>query len=207
VNRLAASLLDVVTRLDNMNVGCALAGGLAVSVRAEPRFTRDVDLAVATGDDDAAEALVNRLLTDGYGILATVEQEAAERLATVRLLPPGETEEGVVVDLLFASSGIEAEVVRQADRIDVFPSIRIPVASLGHLIALKVLSHDEGRPQDAIDLRALLLVASDTDIADAREALNLVTERGFERGRNLAKALGSAVARWWPSESESQFRP
>jgi hypothetical protein len=33
-----------------------LVGGLAVSVRTEPRFTRDVDLVVAISDDHAAEA-------------------------------------------------------------------------------------------------------------------------------------------------------
>jgi hypothetical protein len=32
-------------------------GGLAVSSRCEPRFTRDLDLAVASPDDAAAEAL------------------------------------------------------------------------------------------------------------------------------------------------------
>jgi hypothetical protein len=36
----------------------ALVGGLAVSVRAEVRFTRDVDLAVAVENDAEAESLV-----------------------------------------------------------------------------------------------------------------------------------------------------
>jgi hypothetical protein len=38
----------------------ALVGGLAVSVRAEVRFTRDVDLAVAVSSDAEAESLVHR---------------------------------------------------------------------------------------------------------------------------------------------------
>jgi hypothetical protein len=33
--------------LDDCGLGGALVGGFAVSVRTEPRFTRDVDLAVA----------------------------------------------------------------------------------------------------------------------------------------------------------------
>ena len=36
----------------------ALVGGLAVSARAEPRFTRDVDFAVAVGSDKEAEQLI-----------------------------------------------------------------------------------------------------------------------------------------------------
>jgi hypothetical protein len=68
LNRLEATLLDVVARLDELQVGCALVGGLAVSARAEPRFTRDVDLAVVAGADRAAEAVVGRFLTAGFGV-------------------------------------------------------------------------------------------------------------------------------------------
>jgi len=201
VNRLEATLVDVVARFDHLGVGCGLVGGLAVSVRAEPRFTRDVDLAVMVADDRAAETLVNRFLQADFGVLATIEQEAVGRLATVRLLPPGQTEDGVVVDLLFASSGVEPEIVRSAEKIEVFPSVVIPVASVAHLIALKILARDDDRPQDEVDLRALLLVASEADISEAARALDLVTERGFARDRDLEVALRSAVTRWRPTAS------
>ena len=39
----------------------ALIGGLAVSARTEPRFTRDADFAVALAGDAEAEALMNAL--------------------------------------------------------------------------------------------------------------------------------------------------
>src|SRR5215472_13609104 len=77
----------------------ALVGGLAVSVRAEVRFTRDVDVAVVVADDAQAEALVFALRDKGYRPLATVEHEARRRLATAHLLSP----HGVKADLLFAS--------------------------------------------------------------------------------------------------------
>jgi hypothetical protein len=41
------------------------------------------------------------------------------------------------IDLLFANSGIEDEIVRRADRLEVLPDVFMPVASIGHLIALK----------------------------------------------------------------------
>jgi hypothetical protein len=66
----------------------ALVGGFAVSVRAEPRTTRDVDLAVATADNPDAEALVFALRARGYTVTATVEQTGVSRLATVRLSSP-----------------------------------------------------------------------------------------------------------------------
>ena len=69
--------------------GWALVGGLAVSIRAEPRFTRDVDVAVSVADDATAEGLVRDLRAQGYRLDATLEQAALGRLATVRLVAAG----------------------------------------------------------------------------------------------------------------------
>lgn len=106
------SSLDVaLRRLDadlwQAKVQWALVGGLAVSVRAEPRFTRDVDVVVAVDGDAGAEAVARSMMSNGYEMLATIEQEETSRLATVRLVPPMPEVRSVVVDLLFASSGIE----------------------------------------------------------------------------------------------------
>lgn len=196
MNRLEATLLEIVRRLDDLGQRCALVGGLAVSAHTEPRFTRDVDLVVALDDDRGAEALIRQLVAAGYRVTATVEQEGVGRLATARLLPPGETEEGVVVDLLFASSGVEGEIVAAARRVEVFPGAPVAVATVGHLVVLKLLARDESRPQDDADLRALLRVATAADLAEARRSLALVTTRGFARGRDLAGALDETVARW-----------
>ncbi len=172
----------------------ALVGGLAVSVRAEPRFTRDVDLAVSVAGDDDAERLVRELQGQGYQVVESVEQVATGRLATVRLQPPSVGGQGAVLDLLFASSGIEAEIVERASRVEVFPDLDLPVASLADLIAVKVLARDDRlRPQDAADLRALVDLASAADLAAARDALRLVTERGFDRGRELQSQLDRAL--------------
>ena len=167
-----------------------LIGGMAVSVRTVPRFTRDVDLAVAVAGDTEAETLVAGLRASGYVPTGTVEQEARGRMAQVRLAPSDGSGEGVVVDLMFASSGIEGEVVASADTLDVLPGLAIPVASVGHLIAMKVLSRDDRtRPQDASDLRVLVGVARPGDLETAAKALALVESRGFARGRNLARDL------------------
>jgi len=174
----------------------ALVGGLAVSARAEPRFTRDVDLAVYVRSDHDAEQLVRALLERGYGVLAQVEHAATGRLATVRLAPPGEGALGVVVDLLFASSGIEPELVAAAETLEVMPGLTVPVARLAHLLAMKILSYDDAtRPQDRIDLVALLEEASPADLSDAQQALALITERGFDRGRDLQEELRRLSAR------------
>jgi predicted nucleotidyltransferase len=167
----------------------ALIGGLAVSARVEPRFTRDVDFAVSVPGDAAVEALLQALVKASYVVVSTVEHDSTRRLATARLLPPGEPQQGVVVDLLFASSGIEPEVTAAADLLEVLPGLTVPVAKLGHLIALKVLSDAPERPQDAADLRALAEDAQAADFDLARQALALIAERGYGRGKDLLAEL------------------
>lgn len=199
-----SSVRTTADRLAALGVDHALVGGLAVSVRCEPRFTRDVDLVAAVASDNAAEGVVRELVRQGYRVLATVEQEAVGRLATVRLRH-GEDE---VVDLLFASSGIEREVTRAAELLEVLPSLVLPVAVVGHLIALKLLSADERtRPQDAVDLRALLAVSGPADLDVAREAVGLIEARGYGRGRNLSAALDGLHPVEAPQRSKDGHRP
>lgn len=191
---LESALHRIAADLTRAHVDFALIGGLAVSVRTEPRFTRDADFAVAVERDAEAEALIQRLRASGYEITALVEQEAVGRLATVRLALRGEAE-GPVMDLLFASSGIEGEVVAGANPIELLPGLTVKVACLAHLIALKVLSRDDDRrPQDLVDLRALLRMATPDDVLRAREALGVITARGYHRGRELVPSLKSLLA-------------
>jgi hypothetical protein len=192
VNRLARSLATAAAVLSGRPF--ALIGGIAVSARSEPRFTRDLDLAVAVPDDPSAEVTVRTMLGHGFRTAALIEQDAVERLATVRLIAPDEHGSGVVVDLLFASSGIEPEIVAAAESLEAFAGVVVPVARTGHLIALKVLSrNDATRPQDAVDLQALLRIASEDDIELARQSAQLISERGFHRERDLAAALEAAI--------------
>jgi predicted nucleotidyltransferase len=198
-----ASLADLLARaaadLTAAGARFAVVGGLAVSARTEPRFTRDVDLAVAVADDLEAEALVQDLRGRGHRLVALVEQEDVGRLATVRL--ESDTGNGSMLDLLFAASGIEREVVAGATTMELLPGVRLPVASVGHLLALKVLACDDRRrPQDRSDLAALLAVATGPDIESARQALDLIRQRGFHRGRDLSGLFGSLRTGLAPGE-------
>ena len=189
MSRLEAALRGLALELDRARTPWALVGGLAVSARAEPRFTRDVDVAVAVNDDQEAEQLARGLVASGYHVLATLEQESAGRLATVRLATPGGDPSAVVVDLLFASSGVEREIVREAELLEVLPGLRVPVARCGHLLALKILSVSPERPQDLIDILSLVGQAAPADVDQARETAALIVARGYGRGRDLAGEL------------------
>lgn len=200
MSALEAALRAIAGELERRGLKWALVGGLAVTARAEPRTTRDVDVAVPVPDDASGEDLVFQLSASGWDVLGTVEQDATGRLATVRLRPPLERRaRGVVVDLLFASSGIEGEVAAAAERIEILPGLVVPVATLAHLLALKVLARDDrSRPRDAEDLRALLAEAGPDDLASARASLALVAGRGFQRGKDLFAELDRALADFAP---------
>lgn len=191
MSALESVIRQIAADLTDAGVPFALVGGLAVSARTEPRFTRDADLAVALASDEEAEALIRDLTSRDYRVHATVEQTAIGRLATVRLSRAGE-DKLPVIDLLFASSGIEAEIVADAERIELLPGLMIGVAQVGHLIALKMLARDDvNRPLDRADLRALLQVATDTELVRARDALSLITSRGYQGGRSLLSEFDS----------------
>ncbi len=121
-----------------------------MSIRAEVRFTRDIDLAIATSSDEEVESLIFALRNENYRVKALVEHETQNRIATIRLAGPA----GVIVDLLSCSSGIEFEIVQRATE-DALLESKIPLACAEELLAMKVLAMAPNRPHDRTDALAL----------------------------------------------------
>jgi hypothetical protein len=167
----------------------ALVGGLAVSVRAEVRFTRDVDLAVVTTSDEDSERLVYDLRQVGYVPLASVEHETQHRLSTVLLRSP----DAVRVDLLFASSGIETEIVAGATLVEFPGAGPVSVAAAEELLAMKVLSLSPVRLQDRIDAQRLCELVTDLDLDRVRRNLATITSRGYDRNQDLSAKLDAVL--------------
>ncbi len=145
MNGLARALANVTVGL--VRARYAVVGGIAVSARIEPRFTRDLD--------------------------------SRSQCRTIRALR--------------RSCETSSRMAAQADQLEVFAGVPAPVAQSGHLIALKVLARDDRtRPQAAVDLRALIAAAGESDLALARQSVRLIEQRGFHRGRDLVAALEAA---------------
>jgi len=179
VTELLRTLGLVSETLDEMAVNWALVGGLAVSAHVEPRFTRDIDIVIAVEDAEDAEMLVHEWTNRGFVLDQILDQQATGRLATVRTHSSGGSATGIVVDLLFASSGIEPEIAHQAQVLQLGKGVTAPVARPGHLFALKLLSVDaDDRPQDLVDLKALAAAMDALERERAREAVELIEERG-----------------------------
>ena len=188
IKNIHAHLIAVAQPLQKTGVKFAVVGGMAVSYRTIERFTKDVDIAIAVENDVEAEGVIRTVSQSGYFVDAVLEQSAVERLSTVRLVPLGDRE--MFVDLLFASSGIESEVVSTANNVKIAPDIVAPVATIPSLIALKVLSANwQRRPQDILDLQHLINEATPPEIETAYRLLKLITERGYNRKKDLQKDL------------------
>ena len=95
--------------------------------------------------------------------------------------------------LIFASSGIEAEVVERAVIIDVPGTGPLPVACVEELVAMKTLSMTNRRLQDRIDAQRLLESPSGVDLDRVRANLGLIRERGYDRGEDLEGKLASLL--------------
>lgn len=114
----------------------------------------------------------------------------------MRLLIPEGVAEDMIGDLLFASSGIEVELVEAAQTLEIQPGIEVRVSTVGDLIALKILAF---RLQDQVDLARLVEAADEGDLARARWAVELIEKRQYDRtgdgeGETLSQRLEDLIA-------------
>ena len=197
----SSSLARLKKHLEELDCDFALVGGLAVGLRTRPRMTKDVDLVVAVSDDQEAEKIVHKLMSSGtYRVQAgdIIEHTGVGRMSTVRLRSRNTDFARPEADLLFASSGIEPEIVEEATLEEFGDVGKVRVATIGHLIATKVLSESEVRGQDRLDLGALLGIAAADDIETARKAVALIMKRGFNRSMDLKKRLAEFIEMFAP---------
>lgn len=78
-------------------------------------------------------------------------------------------------------------------RLEVWQQVNVPVARVGHLIALKLRSRDDRSVRDQLHLQALPAVATEADLEDARKGVALIVGRGFHRGRALDAGFDALV--------------
>jgi hypothetical protein len=178
------ALRAIAKTLVQLNVPFALVGGFAVSLRSQVRFTKDVDVALSMKTDTETESLVRELRVQGYEVAATLEQRKTKRLATVRLKSPN----GVLVDCLAATCGIESEIVERATAAP-YGKQSIPVARVEELLSMKVLSVSKTRFQDRQDILNLIDFTKQIDWVAVRNNLRLIEKRGFAREQDLIEKL------------------
>jgi hypothetical protein len=154
VDPLIQTLRDITGFLSSQHVEHALIGGLATTVRGEPRSTLDVDILVGC---DVRRCLELLGLLDGTSF-RPLFADAHEVVETAFLLPLVHRRTSVKVDLALGLTGFEQNAIRRATQVD-FEGHPIPVVSAEDLVLMKVLA---GRPRDTDDVARILLRQGDS---------------------------------------------
>lgn len=180
-------LFSALRRLDfdfrSQHVPWALVGGIAIALRVLPRTTEDVDVILAVSGDEETQRIAGFLISRGWRPEREFNNQHGQ-IASMRMRGPGRSD--IILDLLVAATGIEAEVAASAEPVVVVQEIEMPVATVASLLALKILA---GRDKDRQDIEALVEAATPRDIRDARRLLELIERRGFDRDKDLLDAL------------------
>lgn len=144
---LYVELRRIAESLDRAGMSYALAGGVAVSLYAEPRATQDIDLVVAARDIQRA---VDEIAALGFRRAGPPMQVAAGRLEIHRLVK-FDGPDLLPVDLLVPVDPALARVLEERGSVEI-GGHRVFVVSVAGLRRLKRL---RGSAQDHADLEAL----------------------------------------------------
>jgi hypothetical protein len=166
------ALSDAAAFLIANRVPFAVIGGIAATLRGEPRFTADIDFVIGI---DVAGGL--RLLAALEGSdFAPLFPDAADVVRTSFILPMRHRRTRVKVDLAIGLSGFERQVIDRA-RPEELGSLRVPVATAEDLLVMKVLA---ARPRDMEDARAIVL----------KQGAELSWDYVLKTGKALEEAVG-----------------
>lgn len=140
---------ELLSVFNSRRIRYLLIGGYAVSLHAQPRATKDLDLLVSP-DLENAKALYAALTEFGAPLTGIKAEDFTEPDMFFRMGTPP-----FMVDILPAVKGVDFDRAweRRTDiEIDAESGLRAPVISILDLIAAKLAA---GRPQDLADVAAL----------------------------------------------------
>jgi len=166
---LAAAIADVASWLREGAGRGAIIGGVAASVLARPRVTRDIDCVVMANEDDVQTLLESAAR---FRLVPRVEDPAGFARET-RILLLRHQPSAVDIDVSLGMLAFEADLVARAVTTDI-AGARAPVATPEDLIVMKAVA---GRPQDIVDIEGLLKRHPDLDLDRVREHVRQFAEQ------------------------------
>lgn len=122
-------------------------GGMAVAAWGEPRVTRDVDLKILLGREDADRLL--EILSNDYRSLLPNPREKLQKQALVFI----QDSLGTRLDLLLADTPYDVMAVQRRRNVEVQPGVAINLCSPEDLIVYKLIST---RPRDHEDAKGVV---------------------------------------------------
>lgn len=138
--------------------GYVLIGGLAVSARARPRGTKDIDFLVKADKSFFTKTVPGLAAKKGY----TCKLYKGDILDPVNgLVRIFDEDKNEFIDIIPVFWRWHEDVVNNAEEIDISKGISIPIARIEDLIVLKLKA---GGPQDMLDVNELIEVSKKTKI-------------------------------------------
>src|SRR2546421_6381202 len=138
-------LKEVVETIERADIPFLVIGGVASAVWGRPRYTQDIDVMVRPHD---ARRALEALEEAGFATQETFDHWLYKGL-----------KEGVIVDVLFQSSGgiyLDEEMLDRCRRRELH-GVALPLAAPEDLIVMKAVAHEEATPRywhDALSIIA-----------------------------------------------------
>lgn len=131
---LVRSIQRLQQRLQEADIPSVVIGGVASALWGEPRVTRDVDLKILLGRDEADRLLA--VLTPDYTPLLPDPRRALKEQAMLFVRDPAETR----LDLLLADTPYDVQAIRRGRIVELQPGATISVCSPEDLVIYKLVS-------------------------------------------------------------------
>lgn len=162
--KLRTALKDLMRWLDSEEIGSAIIGGIAVSIRGRPRLTHDID-AVVLGDEIGWERVVESAARHGF--VSRTEEDLLDFAARSRVLLLRHRRSGIDLDVSLGGLPFEYEMVERSSIVDV-GSLPLRIVSAEDLLVMKALAR---REKDMADIEGILEVQRNLDLDRVRRYL------------------------------------
>ena len=157
------ALRDLEKWLDEAGAPHALLGGIAVSLIAEPRVTRDIDACI-WAEQTSWPSLIDSGKPHGFAPRVDDAVAFAER-SRVFLLVHEPT--GIKIDLSVAGLPFEQEMLSRASTVKV-GDFEVRVPSPEDLVITKAVAH---RPRDLVDIASIVEIRPQLDLGRIRKVV------------------------------------
>jgi predicted nucleotidyltransferase len=163
--------------------GYALIGGFAVSARARPRATKDVDFLINAEREVMFKTLSELISEKGYKFKIYKGDLLDPVHGVIRVF---DKEGSDFVDLIPVFWDWQKEVIEHADEIKIFDDVTVPIARIEDLIVLKLKA---GGAQDMLDVQELLKAGKLGNNLDIKRLRTLAKSARVDK--KLAKAFST----------------
>jgi hypothetical protein len=158
---LLAPLADLGKWLAAIPADAVIVGGIAVSLLSRPRFTQDIDALVILAETEWERAITS---ATEHGIIPRI-RNALEFAQRARVLLLKHSASAIDIDVIFGGLPFEHRAVAQA-RVHDVEGVPVNLPRVEDLLIMKAVAH---RPQDMLDVDALLAAHPAADLAPVRQ--------------------------------------